>query len=78
MEQITSILADLLDTNETNITIESAQDDFETWDSIAIINLAVALENEYSITLAAEDVEALTSVRSIVAVLKKKGVENLV
>lgn len=74
MKKIYFILSDLLDRDENDFTMDSTSDQFENWDSIAIINLAVALEDEYGISLTALDVESLTSVQAIVNVLKKKDV----
>jgi acyl carrier protein len=74
MKKIYLILSDLLDRDENDFTMDSTSDQFENWDSIAIINLAVALEDEYGISLTALDVESLTSVQAIVNVLKKKDV----
>ena len=74
MKKIYLILSDLLDRDENDFTMNSTSDQFENWDSIATINLAVALEDEYGISLSAEDVESLSSVQAIVSVLKKKDV----
>lgn len=74
MKKIYLILADLLDRDENDFTMDSTSDQFENWDSIATINLAVALEDEYGISLSAEDVESLTSVQAIINVLQKQGV----
>ena len=74
MKKIYLILSDLLDRDENDFTMDSTSDQFENWDSIATINLAVALEDEYGISLSAVDVESLTSVQAIVNVLKKQDV----
>lgn len=74
MKKIYLILSDLLDKDENDFTMSSTSDQFENWDSIATINLAVALEDEYGLSLSALDVESLTSVQAIVNVLKKQGV----
>jgi acyl carrier protein len=74
MKKIYLILSDLLDRNENDFTVDSTSDQFENWDSIATINLTVALEDEFGISLSAKDVESLTSVQAIVNVLQKQGV----
>lgn len=74
MKKIYLILSDLLDRDENDFTMDSTSFQFENWDSIAIINLAVALEDEYGISLSAVDVESLTSVQAIVSVLKKQDI----
>ena len=72
--QLFSMLAVLLNTGVANITIDLTRDEIETWDSLAIINLAIALEGEYRISLKAEEVESLTTVRAVVEILNKHGV----
>jgi acyl carrier protein len=74
MKKIYLILSDLLDRDENDFSMNSTSDQFETWDSIAIISLAVALEDEFNISLSAEDVESLISVRAIVNALQKQGI----
>lgn len=73
MNQLLLILAQTLNVSETDLTLETTAEDLETWDSLAIINLAVAIEGEFGISLTAENVEALVSVRSIVDVLESHG-----
>lgn len=74
MNQLLLILAQTLNVSETDLTLETTAEDLETWDSLAIINLAVAIEGEFGISLTAENVEALVSVKSIVDVLESHGV----
>lgn len=74
MKKIYLILSDLLDRDENDFSLDSSSDQFETWDSVATINLTVALEDEFGVVLSAEDVESLTSVRAIMNVLQKQGV----
>ena len=74
MDKLFVILADLLDKNPSEFHLNSTKDDFPEWDSIATINITVALEEVYDVSLTAEDVEAINSVRSIVDILEKYGV----
>lgn len=74
MKKIYLILSNLLDIDENELNMNSNSDHFENWDSIALINLAVALEDEYGISLSAVEVESLTSVQAIVNVLNKQHV----
>lgn len=74
MKQLFLILGQTLNLNETDLSLDTTADDLETWDSLAIINLAVAIEGEFGISLTAEEVEALVSVKSIVEILERHGV----
>ena len=75
MDKLFAQLADLLDKDPSDFHLDSTKDDFAEWDSVATINVAVALEEAYEVSLTAEDVEAMDSVRAIVDILGKYGVE---
>jgi acyl carrier protein len=47
----------------------------ETWDSFAHLELIVAIENEFQVSLTADDVAAMTSYGTIRAVLMSRGLE---
>jgi acyl carrier protein len=74
MNKLFVLLADVLEKDPSDFHLDSTKDDFAEWDSVATINLAVALEEAYEVSLTAEDVEAINSVRSIVDILGKYGV----
>ena len=74
MKQLLLILGQTLNVSEADLSFDTTADDMETWDSMAVINLALAIEGEFGISLTAEDVEALVSVKSIVEVLKRHEV----
>ena len=44
-------------------------------DSLDLFELVMALEDEYSVEIPAEDLEKLTTVGEVMAYLKEKGVE---
>lgn len=71
MNQLYELLRQCLNTSESNLNIETTSDDLDTWDSLAIINLAISLEGEYGISLTAEEVEQLKSVKAIIEVLRR-------
>ena len=74
MKQLFLILGQTLNLSEADLSLDTTADVLETWDSLAMINLAVAIEGEFEISLTAEEVEALVSVRSIVEILERHGV----
>ncbi len=69
MSQLLELLAYCLNTSKSELNIDSKSDELDSWDSLAIINLAISLEGEYGISLTAEEVEKLKSVRAIIEVL---------
>jgi acyl carrier protein len=69
MNQLLQLLAQCLNTSEAELNIDTKSDDLDSWDSLAIINLAIFLEEEYKVSLTAEEVEQLKSVKAIIEVL---------
>jgi acyl carrier protein len=56
------------------VTPESTPDTIEGWDSIAHLNLVLALEQEFGIQLLPEEIEQLLSVELVAALLVEKAV----
>lgn len=71
MDQLLSLLAQCLNKSEADLSIHTRSDDFDTWDSLAVINLAISLEGKYGVALSAEEVEQLRSVKAIVEILRR-------
>jgi acyl carrier protein len=55
------------------ITDESTPDSVSTWDSFGHLDLVMALEHEFGVTLSAEDALAMRSVGLIRTVLRNAG-----
>ena len=51
------------------------QKDLPKWDSLAHINLMVALESNFDVSLVVEDSATLTSVPAILDYLRSRGIE---
>jgi acyl carrier protein len=75
MNRLIAVLASVMDVSESTLNLKTTCDDVESWDSLAIINLAIALEGEFGVSLSAMDVETLVSVKNIVIVLNRHGVK---
>ena len=56
-EVIIEIFTDILDKEEGEITEFSSPEDIDEWDSVATVNLIVAIESEFNIKLRLEDIE---------------------
>lgn len=53
------------------ITPDTTRDDVPAWDSVGHLNLMLALEDAFGVTLDIEDMTALTSVPAILAYLEQ-------
>ena len=75
LEKMKEIIADQLNVDADSITAESRfKEDLEA-DSLDLFELVMALEDEYSVEIPAEDLEQLTTVGEVMNYLKAKGVE---
>ncbi len=67
--RVRSIAADVFEVEPSTVSDASTPDDIETWDSLALLNLMVALEDEFSITLPPDDVAEAPTLGHIVALV---------
>ena len=75
LEKMKEIIADQLSVDEDTITETSKFKEDLGADSLDLFELVMALEDEYSVEIPAEDLEKLTSVGEVMDYLKAKGVE---
>ena len=76
LEKMKRILAEQLDLNEDDITLDSDfKEDLEA-DSLDLFEMLTTLEEQYDIEIPAEDMEALTTVGKVIDYLKSKGIED--
>jgi acyl carrier protein len=68
---IQQIMADVFEKSEEQISIDSTQDDIDSWDSIKHLNLIVALEEEFGIELPIEEIGNLISFKLINIIVKE-------
>ncbi|MBX3686339.1 MAG: acyl carrier protein [Rhodocyclaceae bacterium] len=73
-ESLREILASTLKTDVANIDKASSVKTLPAWDSLAHVNLMVALEDSFDIELEPEDFPKLTSVAAICEHLERLGV----
>ena len=72
-EKIKQILAEQLNIDENDITMESSFIDDLGADSLDIVELLMALEEEFDIEIPEEDVETLTTVGAAVDYIKENS-----
>ena len=75
LEKMKQILAEQFNCEEDSITEETNFKDDLGADSLDLFELVMALEEEYSIEIPADDLTNLTTVGSVIDYLKDKGVE---
>ena len=75
LERMKEIIAEQLCVDESEIGLSSNFKDDLGADSLDLFELVMALEDEYSVEIPAEDLEKLTSVGEVMDYLKSKGVE---
>jgi acyl carrier protein len=69
------LLAEIFGLRVYEIQHELKKCDVGTWDSLKQMDLVMSLEREYGIVLDIPDIQCMTSVAEIMAVLKDKGVD---
>ena len=75
LERMKEIIAEQLNTDAAAITEESSIKDDLGADSLDLFEMVMALEDEYSVEIPAEDLQNLLTVGDVMKYLKDKGVE---
>ena len=70
--RLTPIFRDIFDDDDLVPTPELTADQVDGWDSLAHINLIVAIEQDFDIRFAAAEIEGLKNVGEFVATLAGK------
>ncbi|MGL5436328.1 MAG: acyl carrier protein [Lachnospiraceae bacterium] len=75
LEKMKEIIAEQLSVDEETITEASSFKEDLGADSLDLFELVMALEDEYSVEIPAEDLQTLLTVGQVMDYLKAKGVE---
>lgn len=75
LEKMKEIIAEQLSVDAETITEASSFKEDLGADSLDLFELVMALEDEYSVEIPAEDLQTLTTVGQVMDYLKAKGVE---
>ncbi len=70
-EKLFPILAELLSISAHDLNITTKAEEIETWDSLAIINIALAIESEFDLSLTPEQIAEFNSVEYIYNSIKE-------
>jgi acyl carrier protein len=71
-DKLREIMADILNVAPDEISSETSADSVASWDSLAQINLASAIEEEFGISFSVQEIEAMKSYDDIVSTLSGK------
>ena len=75
LEKMSEMIAEQLNCEAGDITAETSFKDDLGADSLDLFELVMALEDEYSVEIPAEDLQNLLTVGDVMNYLKEKGVE---
>jgi len=70
--RLTPIFRDIFDDDDLTPTPTLSADQVDGWDSLAHINLVVAIEQDFGVRFAATEIEGLSNVGEFVGVLASK------
>ena len=75
-EKVKDLIADQLDVDDKDSITESSSitDDLGA-DSLDVVDLVMALEDEYGVEIPSEDLEKILTVQDVINYLESKGVE---
>jgi acyl carrier protein len=72
--RIKNVISIVFDVPLDSVTLQTSNKNIRNWDSLNLINLMIALESEFGVTLDVDEVVDLLSVEKIVEVLRAKGI----
>ena len=72
LKKLEIIFRDIFDDEDIILTNETTADDIEEWDSLAQINLLVAIKKEFGINFDLEEVSKYKNVGDMVKAIKEK------
>ena len=76
LDTVKKVVVDQLSVDEKLVTPEARFTDDLGADSLDTVELVMALEDEYSVEIPAEELQELTTVGAVIDYLKNKGVEE--
>ena len=77
VDQIRQIAADAFAEPISKIQLQSSPQTLQNWDSLAHLNLVLALEESFQCELMPEETEQMTTIAAVVAIVERKlGAES--
>ena len=72
--RVRQLVSSVLGLPMERVTLQTSVDHVDTWDSLAIVNLMMAIEAEFEVSLSPEEAAELLSVERMVQILREKAV----
>ena len=72
LNKLQEIFRDVFDDETVVLTDETTQDDIEDWDSLAQINIIVAIKKEFKVDFTMEEIGNLKNVGAIIKKIEEK------
>ena len=73
-ERVKNVISAVFEIPPDSVTLQTSNKNVKNWDSLNLINLMIALESEFGITLDVDEAVELLSVEKIIGILRAKGV----
>jgi len=77
MDRVAEVFASTLKIERSLISDDTAPDNTPQWDSLAAMDLALAIQDEFGVKLATRDILAMRSVGLVKKVLLSKGIDDV-
>jgi acyl carrier protein len=72
LEQVRTIASDIFSVPVSRIQTDSTPETIESWDSIQHLNLALSLEEKFSVQLSPEEIEQMRNIGEIARLIETK------
>lgn len=72
LEKLELIFRDIFDEEDLSIRTDTTAEDIEDWDSLAHINLVVAIEKEFNVKFALGELQGLQNVGDMIDLINRK------
>ena len=71
-EKVFEIIANVLNVNVTEITLESTVGDFSSWDSLGQLNILQSVQDEFEVEFEPEEMMDIEDVNDIIKAVESK------
>ena len=72
VERIRNVVSNVLDVPLASVSADTKAEDVENWDSLGQMNVMLALEEEFGVNFAPEQIMGLLSIQAIESALREK------
>lgn len=71
MEEFLSFIADILEVDKSTLSLETSQDDVETWDSLMQLRLLGEIEAKYGVMISMEQISTIKKLNDFYQYIKE-------